>query len=371
MGGGMRGVVCGGMVAALEHIGLTQGFDEVIGSSAGAIAGAYFVAGQAAFGTRIFYEEINNRRFIAKRRLFLGKPVVSVDFLLDEVCRGPKELDWQAVLTARSRLVCVASSLDRRQSAAIAHFADKEALFHALKASARIPGVAGPPVVIDGERFVDAGVYENIPYATARARGRTPTAPDPMAAVASLNICPQRSSPSPAPPAARMASPTAAALSAALAASAAARASSASASARAWASAAARATTPERDASCAWALRAVCPCCAALSTSTRAAVWWAALWLATELCTKTAFWRMSASFWRSKASMTPPSTAAALSAPAPATATAGRARITSSGATSGSTDHGAGAGAHSTAGPAGPQGGRAAAAPGAAAPDQK
>ncbi len=172
-GGGMRGVVCGGMVAALEHIGLTQGFDEVIGSSAGAIAGAYFVAGQAAFGTRIFYEEINNRRFIAKRRLFLGKPVVSVDFLLDEVCRGPKELDWQAVLTARSRLVCVASSLDRRQSAAIAHFADKEALFHALKASARIPGVAGPPVVIDGERFVDAGVYENIPYATARARGAT------------------------------------------------------------------------------------------------------------------------------------------------------------------------------------------------------
>lgn len=172
-GGGMRGVVCGGMVAGLEALGLTEVFDEVIGSSAGAIAGAYFVAGQAAFGTRIFYEEINNRRFIWKPRLFMRRPVVSVDFLLDDVCRNAKRLDWRAVLAARSRLVCVAANLDRECAAALTGFADDKALFAAMKASARIPAVAGPPVVIDGERHVDAGVYENIPLATAAARGAT------------------------------------------------------------------------------------------------------------------------------------------------------------------------------------------------------
>lgn len=169
----MRGVVCGGMVTALETLGLTTTFDEVVGSSAGAIAGAYFVAGQAAFGTRIFYEDINNRRFIDLRRLALGQPVVSVDFLLDEVCRRPKRLDWQAVLAARSRLVCMATSLTRQRAIAIDRFAGENALFDAMRASARIPGTAGPPVMIDGEPLIDASVVESIPVATAATRGAT------------------------------------------------------------------------------------------------------------------------------------------------------------------------------------------------------
>lgn len=172
-GGGMRGVVCGGMVAALEHLGLTQAFDEIVGCSAGAIAGAYFAAGQGAFGTRIFYEEINNNRFIDKRRLLLGRPVVSVDFLLDDVSRNAKPLDWQAVLEARTRLVCVTSDLDAGAGALIDSYDGKDALFDALKASARIPGVAGPPVMIGGHRHVDGGVYENVPMKSARARGAT------------------------------------------------------------------------------------------------------------------------------------------------------------------------------------------------------
>jgi predicted patatin/cPLA2 family phospholipase len=172
-GGGMRGVVCGGIVAALEHMGFTPAFHDVIGSSAGAIAGAYFVAGQAAFGTRIFYEEINNRQFVSKRRLLIGKPVVSVDFLLDDVCRRTKLLDLKAVLDASSRLVCIASNIDREHSVALDRFEGQEGLFAALKASARIPAVAGPPVIIDGDRHLDAGVHENIPYATALARGAT------------------------------------------------------------------------------------------------------------------------------------------------------------------------------------------------------
>jgi predicted patatin/cPLA2 family phospholipase len=63
-GGGMRGVISGGMVAALEQLGLLDIFDVVYGSSAGAIAGAYFLAGQARYGTTIFYERLNNSRFI-------------------------------------------------------------------------------------------------------------------------------------------------------------------------------------------------------------------------------------------------------------------------------------------------------------------
>jgi hypothetical protein len=67
-GGAMRGVVSAGMVAALEQLGLTDAFDAVYGSSAGAINGAYFLAGQANLGVTIYSEDINNRHFIDLRR---------------------------------------------------------------------------------------------------------------------------------------------------------------------------------------------------------------------------------------------------------------------------------------------------------------
>ncbi|MEL6377285.1 MAG: patatin-like phospholipase family protein, partial [Pseudomonadota bacterium] len=49
-GGGMRGVAAGGMVSAIEDLGLTHMFDSVHGSSAGAAAGAFLACGQANFG---------------------------------------------------------------------------------------------------------------------------------------------------------------------------------------------------------------------------------------------------------------------------------------------------------------------------------
>ena len=52
----MRGIVSAGMVTALEHLALRDVFDAVYGASAGAMNGAYFVAGQAAYGTTIYYE---------------------------------------------------------------------------------------------------------------------------------------------------------------------------------------------------------------------------------------------------------------------------------------------------------------------------
>jgi predicted patatin/cPLA2 family phospholipase len=80
-GGGMRGVVSGGMVTALEARGLLDCFDSIHGSSAGACAGAYFLAGQARLGTRIYYEDINNKRFIDRWRPWIGRPNYERAFL--------------------------------------------------------------------------------------------------------------------------------------------------------------------------------------------------------------------------------------------------------------------------------------------------
>src|SRR3954469_11055371 len=46
-GGGMRGVVSAGMVAALERLGMRDAFDLIVGSSAGAINGMAVLSGRA------------------------------------------------------------------------------------------------------------------------------------------------------------------------------------------------------------------------------------------------------------------------------------------------------------------------------------
>src|SRR5215469_17428591 len=64
-GGAMRGVVSAGMLAGLEYLGLLPAFDVIYGTSAGAINGAYFVAGQAACGASIYYEDISDAQFMS------------------------------------------------------------------------------------------------------------------------------------------------------------------------------------------------------------------------------------------------------------------------------------------------------------------
>lgn len=172
-GGAMRGVVSAGMVAALEQLNLLESFDAVYGASAGAINGAYFLAGQARYGTTIFYENINNKEFVDLRRLVYGQPAVSLEYLLDDVCVNQKPLIVDKVLQSSIPLRVIAANLESLKSETLADFNGASALFDALRASARIPLFAGPPVVIGGVRYLDASIFESIPFRTAIVDGAT------------------------------------------------------------------------------------------------------------------------------------------------------------------------------------------------------
>lgn len=173
-GGGMRGVVSGGMVAALEELDLLHCFDAVYGSSAGAICGAYLVAQQARLGVTIFYENINNREFIDLRRFFFSKdPALSLSFLLDKVCVEEKPLDIERILLSPIPLRVVSTSVKTLKPTVLSNFRDGKQLFNALRASARIPIVAGGPVEYGGDLYFDASVSESVPYQSAISDGFT------------------------------------------------------------------------------------------------------------------------------------------------------------------------------------------------------
>ena len=135
----MRGVVSAGMVSALESLELTHAFDAVYGSSAGAINAAYFLAGQAALGTTIYSEDINNRSFIDMRRAVGAKPIVDLSFLLDDVAHRRKPLDYARVLAARAPLTVVATDVATGERAALGPFTTPADLRSALRASATMP----------------------------------------------------------------------------------------------------------------------------------------------------------------------------------------------------------------------------------------
>ena len=158
-GGGMRGVVSAGMLTALAHLGLTNSFDAVYGSSAGSINGAYFTTNQAAYGTTIYYNNANTDDFLSLANVLRKKPIMCLDYLLYGVFQDTKILNWQALIESKISFNILASSFDRQKVVVFNNFTDKDLIFLALKAGASIPWVAGDPVEIQGEKFVDAAFF--------------------------------------------------------------------------------------------------------------------------------------------------------------------------------------------------------------------
>jgi predicted patatin/cPLA2 family phospholipase len=138
-GGGMRGVVSAGMVAALEHLGLLYVFDRVYGSSAGAMNGAFFVAGQAAFGSTIYYEDINNNRFIDYRRAWRRRPILDLDYLVWDVMCGTKRLDVARVMASPVALHLLATDSASGRRTTFSSWSDREDFLGGLRAGASMP----------------------------------------------------------------------------------------------------------------------------------------------------------------------------------------------------------------------------------------
>lgn len=172
-GGGMRGIVSAGMVVALEQLGLLPVFDVVYGSSAGAINGAFFVAGQAAFGTSIYYEDINNKQFIDFGRTFGPRPVLDLDLLVWDVMRERKRLDVARVLTSPTQFRTLATDTASGERAVFDAWTSEDDFLGALRAGATMPIVAGPPYRYRGGSYWDALLTEPVPAGIAEDEGCT------------------------------------------------------------------------------------------------------------------------------------------------------------------------------------------------------
>jgi predicted patatin/cPLA2 family phospholipase len=170
-GGGMRGIVAGGAVSALHDLGVTDCFDAVYGASAGAISGAYLLAGTPHAGTRLYTDRLTSGRFIDARRLLRARPVMALDDLIDRLMVTVAPLDEVAVAGHPVPLRIVAGSLTA--GGPIVLDESFGSLRDRLRASSRVPLFCGGPVALGGHRLIDGSVHEPLPSGRALADGHS------------------------------------------------------------------------------------------------------------------------------------------------------------------------------------------------------
>jgi predicted patatin/cPLA2 family phospholipase len=173
-GGGMRGVISAGMALELHERGLVPAFDAVYGASAGAITGAWLLSSrpEGLLGwTETAYAKMLIRRFALLR----GRPAVDIRSLIEELYQTTFPMDFASVLANPVEYHPLATEVTTGDSTDLRPFISNPAeLRLALRASAAMPLLAGPPVAFAGRRFYDAGLSESVPYRTALAQGATP-----------------------------------------------------------------------------------------------------------------------------------------------------------------------------------------------------
>jgi predicted patatin/cPLA2 family phospholipase len=173
-GGGMRGAVSGGMTLALHEAGLTRCFDAAYGSSAGALGAAWLMSGQVDAGLQTYFDAGIVDRVIRPRRAVGRGPIVDMDHMIGTIYERVAPGFFELVLASPVDLHPLATDVETGEAVDL-HDAihDVASLRDALRATSRLPLLAGPPVVLDGRRYLDAGLSAAIPFRAAMAGGAT------------------------------------------------------------------------------------------------------------------------------------------------------------------------------------------------------
>ena len=169
----MRGVMSAGMTAAIEQLGLRDAFDEVHGASAGAFNAAFLLAGQAAYLATLYQYGFGDPRFVSALRALRGGPAFDMDHVINHVWTHERPLRFEQVLGSGIDLHCTATDADRAAIVDLTDLCSDEEIRCALRASGRLPWLAGGPVMFRGMRLLDATLAEAIPVAVACASDAT------------------------------------------------------------------------------------------------------------------------------------------------------------------------------------------------------
>ena len=173
-GGSSRGAYSSGMTVAIERLGLLPMFDAVYGSSAGSLNAAWLLCGRADSSKHAWWDPAVMRTTINPMRAFRRQPVVDTRHLIHTIYTQVVPMGFQDILDNPVEFHPMATDAltgDSTDLHGLIH--DVPSLQAALRASTAMPFLAGPPVLIDGRPYVDAGMSEMVPVKSALAQKAT------------------------------------------------------------------------------------------------------------------------------------------------------------------------------------------------------
>jgi len=167
-GGLMKGAYGVGGELALEELGYTDVFDNIVGISSGAPSAAYFVSGTVGLGASLIWEECCDKKFLNVWRFWNQ---VNTDYFISALRKGGKKaLDSDKVFSARTTLHIGVANFKNGEPKLIQPKTSDE-LYKSIQASILMPNVSNDKVHFDDIRYVDGGftkphvlelVFENI-----------------------------------------------------------------------------------------------------------------------------------------------------------------------------------------------------------------
>lgn len=173
-GGGMRGAVSGGMGLGLHELGLADRFDAVYGSSAGALNGMWLLSGRGPDGIHTWTDADLGKVVMDKRRIFGSRPIVDMKTVIEEHYERISPGLFQAALEANTEFHPLATNIETGLAVDLHdQIIDRESLILAIRSTSTLPLIGGPPVELNGTRYLDAGLSAAIPFQAAIDDGAT------------------------------------------------------------------------------------------------------------------------------------------------------------------------------------------------------
>ncbi len=159
-GGGMRGVYSMGALAALEEMGFCQCFDHLVGSSAGALNGAYFLTGQAAYGVETYIHYLSKKSFVNPFRV---KRIVDIDYLVDQIGKRIRPLHLDTLLDSPTTLHISLTDHSHARTRWVTNRTPEIDIWEAFRATAAIPLLYNKSVKVGNGYYVDGSISARIP----------------------------------------------------------------------------------------------------------------------------------------------------------------------------------------------------------------
>lgn len=168
-GGGMRGAYTAGAIVPLIENGFVDSFEHVVGSSAGAINGAYFI--DEYLETMFAYvQDLSTKEFV---NLLRRDKRVDVDFAIDEVVKGMHPFNMKNLSTAHPKLHIVATDAKNGKKVVLSEPNKISEIYEELRASAALPLLYDKKILVRGRYYIDGGVADAIPIDVAVKLGCT------------------------------------------------------------------------------------------------------------------------------------------------------------------------------------------------------